>query len=118
MTNLEPNLAAIEVSATEFLRLSAFERFLDASGYKCRFAVQCGEFGCSRRDFYFVDLPRVAGALRECFRSPKGNVEMRQRYEHEFLTFDATAGGRFILKGRLTSYRDSDFRFALDADQT
>jgi hypothetical protein len=111
-------LAAIEVSDTEFLRLSDFERFEDGSGYRCQIAVGCGEFGCSRKHFYFDDLPQIVRALRESYRSLKGSVEMCQRYEKESVTFSATGRGHFAVKGFLTNYRDIELRFALDVDQT
>jgi hypothetical protein len=113
-----PNVAAIEVSESEYLRLSDFERFTDGSGYRCSVDTRCGDFGCFRRAFYFDDMPQVVAKLREAHQSLKGSVEMRQRYEHESLTFTTTTQGHFVIKGRLTDYRDHELRFALEVDQT
>jgi hypothetical protein len=113
-----PNVAAIEVSETEYLRLSDFERFDDGSGYRCNVDTRCGEFGCFGKAFYFDDLPMVVANLRDAYQSLKGSVEMRQRYEDESLIFMATTQGHFVVKGKLTDYRDHELRFALEADQT
>ena len=53
-----PNVAAIEVSEVEYLRLSEFERFDDGSGYRCNIDARSGEFGCSGKVFYFDDMRR------------------------------------------------------------
>jgi hypothetical protein len=116
--HLIPNVAAIEVSESEYLRLSSFERFDDGSGYRCNVDTRCGEFGCFRKAFYFDDMPKVVAKLRDAYQSLNGSVEMRQRYEDESLTFKATAQGHFVVRGRLTDYRDHELRFALEVDQT
>ena len=113
-----PTVAAIEVSESEYLRLSEFERFEDGSGYRCNVDTRCGEFGCFRKAFYFDDLPTVVTKLRQAYQSLKGTVEMRQRYEHESLTFATTTQGHFVIKGKLTDYQDHELRFALEVDQT
>jgi hypothetical protein len=113
-----PNVAAIEVSEVEYLRLSEFERFDDGSGYRCNIVARSGEFGCFGKVFYFDDMQKVVANLREAYRSLRGSVEMRQRYEHESLTFLVTGQGHFVAKGMLTDYRDHELRFALEVDQT
>jgi hypothetical protein len=113
-----PNVAAIEVSEVEYLRLFDFERFDDGSGYRCNVDARSGEFGCFGKTFYFDDMPKVVASLREAYQSLKGTVEMRQRYEHESLTFLSTGRGHFVAKGILTDYRDHELRFALEVDQT
>jgi hypothetical protein len=113
-----PNVAAIEVSEVEYLRLSEFERFDDGSGYRCKVDARSGEFGCFGKVFYFDDMQKVVATLREAYQSLTGSVEMRQRYEHESLTFLSTGQGHFVAKGRLTDYRDHELRFALEVDQT
>ncbi len=114
----ESVVASIEVSEHEYLRLSAFERFDDGSGFKCRLDVQCGDFGCSRRSFYFDDLPLVVERLEKAHDSLQGEVGLRQRYEREFITFSTTPIGHFVIKGELTDYRDCELRFSLNVDQT
>jgi hypothetical protein len=111
-------VAAIEVSEVEYLRLSDFERFDDGSGYRCNVDARSGEFGCFGKAFYFDDMPKVVASLREAYESLKGTVEMRQRYEHESLTFLSTGQGHFVAKGKLTDNRDHELRFALEVDQT
>ena len=102
----------------EYLRLSDFERFDDGSGYRCNVDARSGEFGCFGKAFYFDDMPKVVAGLREAYQSLKGAVEMRQRYEHESLTFLSTVQGHFVAKGKLTDNRDHELRFALEVDQT
>jgi hypothetical protein len=91
-------VASIEVSEHEYLRLSAFERFDDGSGFKCQVDVQCGGFGCTRRSFYFDDLPLVVESLERAHASLQGEVVMRQRYERESLKFSTTPIGHFVVK--------------------
>ena len=112
------SVAAIEVSEVEYLRLSNFERFDDGSGYRCDVDARCGEFGCFRKAFYFDDMRQVVANLRNAYESLKGSVEMRQRYEHESLTFLSTTQGHFVVKGKLTDYGEHELRFALEVDQT
>lgn len=111
-------MAAIEVSEVEYLRLSEFERFDDGSGYRCNVDARSGEFGCFGKVLYFDDMSKLVVTLREAYQSLKGSVEMRQRYEHESLTFLANGQGHFVVKGKLTDYRDHELRFALEVDQT
>jgi len=111
-------VAAIEVSEVEYLRLSDFQRFADGSGYRCSVDARSGEFGCFGKAFYFDDMPKVVASLREAYQSLKGIVELRQRYEHESLTFLSSGQGHFIAKARLTDYRDHELRFAIEVDQT
>lgn len=118
MKHSTPNVAAIEVSESEYLRLYDFERFDDGSGYKCQLDARSGEFGCFGKAFYFEDLPKVVTTLRVAFQSLKGAVEMRQRFEHESVTFLSTGQGHFTVKGKLTDYKDHELRFALEVDQT
>ena len=113
-----PTVAAIEVSESEYLRLYDFERFNDGSGYRCTVDIRSGAFACFGRAFYFDDMSKVVASLREAYLSLTGSVEMRQRYEHEALTFRPTGQGHFVVKGTLTDYRDHELRFAIDVDQT
>lgn len=111
-------VVAIEVSESEYLRLTAVERFEDGSGYTCRVTARCGEFGCFEKQFYFDDLPKVVANLRAAYRSLTGSIELRQRHEHESIKFTVTPTGRFIIKCYFTDYKDCELGFSLDVDQT
>jgi hypothetical protein len=114
----EAAVASIEVSEHEYLRLSAFEFLGGGSGYKCRVDAERGDFGCSRRGFYFDDLHLVIARLRVVHQTLRGEVEICQRYETEVLKFSATALGHFAISVELTDYVGCKLHLTLDVDQT
>lgn len=114
------NSAGLEISDSEFLRLSAVERFSDGSGYCGQIDVTAGEFACLGRRFYFDDLPGFVQQLRTMHRLLTGHAELRHRYESEFVRFEFDARGHVHVTGLLSeSGPDScSLRFSLAADQT
>ena len=114
----ETAVASIVVSEHEYLRLSAFEFLGDGSGYKCRVDAGRGDFGCSRRNFYFDDLPLVVARLRVVHEALRGEVEICQRYETEVVKLSATALGHFAISVELSDYVSCKLHLTLDVDQT
>ena len=83
--------ASINVSPTEYLRLSEFQRFPSVlSGqftYCATVDASVASFACRHYCFGFEDLPGFIRKLREAFVAVKGTVALRTERETDTLIF-------------------------------
>jgi hypothetical protein len=112
--------AALEISESEFLRLSDVEQFNDGSGCCCWISVGAGTFACLGRRFYFDELAAFVEQLRTMYKALEGHAELRHRYEADFVRFEVDARGHVHVSGQLTGNVPDgcSLRWSLDADQT
>jgi hypothetical protein len=113
-------LIAFAVSKTEFVELSAIERFEDGSGYVSEIRVGSGEFACSGRKFFFGGLPRFLKDLKNAHEELRGHAELRTQYEEEFVRFEFTPLGHVVVTGLLRDYGglERKLQFGFEADQS
>jgi hypothetical protein len=111
---------AFTASSTEFVELSDIERFDDGSGYCAQIRIGSGEYACLGRLFYFDDLKKFLGDLKEIYRVIGGVAELRTRYEKEYLRFDMGPSGHLNITGMLMDYGGLErvFQFGFVADQS
>ncbi len=111
---------AFAVSNTEFVELSAIERFEDGSGYVSVIRVGSGEFACSGRAFFFGGLPRFLKDLKKAYEELRGHAELRTQYEEEFVRFEFTSRGHVVVTGLLRDYGglERKLQFGFEADQS
>jgi hypothetical protein len=111
---------AFTFTETEFVELSAIERFEDGSGYVSMIRVGSGEFACSGRKFFFAGLPGFLKNLKKGYQELRGHAELRTQYEEEFVRFEFTSRGHVVVTGLLRDYGNLDrkLQFGFEADQS
>jgi hypothetical protein len=110
--------ASLEVSDTEYIRLSTVERYSDGSGYSCFLDVCAGEFRCEGHRFDFDNLLHFLERLQTIYESLSGEAELRHRNDEEYLQFAMDRRGHVSVNGLVTDYRECRLTFRLEADQT
>lgn len=113
-------IARFAASPTEFVELSNVERFGDGSGYRAQLRVNAGSFACNGHPFYFDNLEVFIEGLRRGYEELSGAVELRHRYEDEYVKFEFTSRGHLVASGLIIDYGPPEchLQFAFETDQT
>jgi hypothetical protein len=73
----------LDISDSEYVRLSEIEQFSDGSGWCSTIKVSTAGFACTGRKFYFGDPAAFLEGLAKAHKTLKGIVELKTPNEDE-----------------------------------
>lgn len=107
-------------SPDEYLRLYAFERFEDGSGYKASIDIVSSCFSCVGKECYFDDLQQFYADSMQAYQQQTGRVLLKDMHEKDHFKFDFTHFGHVLLSGVLYSPSNTTqhLSFFFETDQS
>jgi hypothetical protein len=117
-----PSRPSIElnVSASEYFRLSDVERFSDGSGFVGLVSLRSGAFCLHEHRFYFDGLDRFLTDVRNLYDSLSGSARLQTPYERDYFAVTAESPGQVNVTGHFELFlpKQNQLDFGFTTDQT